>query len=176
MIKYYNDDPNFGWKLHLRLKNEVGAEYKIGRNSGQTGKDATIYCGSKKNAKYIAGLTNTYIGRYLSEPTGDVLNDDIFFTDKVVGRFTTGRGYSSSSMINKSFDNEFHQYGGLGIPFLNKHMSEISFGDGKKDIEGWRKKSFEESDKLLKGDFREYYTGRRKKTIKPKQKRCRCKK
>jgi len=191
--KYYNNDPNYGWKLHLTfrpdmaprvddflgsLKDAYGVEYKMGKNSGQTGKDATVYCGSKRNAKEVADLIYSYIGKFLLPPFGDVLKDDVFFNDKVAGRFTTGHNYVSPQMNYRSHGNEFHQYGGMGIPFLNKHLSEVVFGDKKKmDIEAWRKKSFEESDKLLKGDFGEYYTGRKKKFIKPKTKRkvCSCK-
>lgn len=180
-VKYFKDDPNNGWKLHLSfntnnkadaeivslflsyLKKWYGVQYKIGR-SGQMGKDATVYCGSKKNAQYIANLIKEEIGHHLQTPYGeDILSDDIFFNDKVAGRFAT-------------IVDGFHQYGGKGIPYLKKDMGKVVWHEDDWDKDKWRESSYNTSDKLLREKFGEYYTGRKKKVLNRKVKRCVCKK
>lgn len=182
-IKYINNDPNIGWKLHLSfdtsnkqvvdhielflsyLSKWFGVVYKVGRNSGQTGKDATIYCGSKKDAQDIANFIKDDIGLYLQHPHGDALKDDILFNDKVAGRFTDAR-----------FSN-FNQYGGKGIPFLNDDVANSLWHDKKTwNRDDWYKKSYDTADKILRNKYGEYYTGRKKKVLNRKVKRCVCKK
>lgn len=178
-VKYINNDPNIGWKLHLSfdinntdmvslflsyLQKWYGIHFKIGRSSGQTGKDATIYCGSKKNAQYIADLIKEEIGHHLQHPHGDAMIDDVLFNDKVAGRFTTVRG------------GKFHQYGGQGIPYIGSDMMESVWHDKDWDKNLWRKSSFDRADKLLREEYGTYYTGRKKTILKRKVKRCICKK
>lgn len=114
-----------GWKLHLNFdpndpKNVAAVEvylsqtdprlvrgFKIGRNGGQSGKEATVYIGSKDQATKVAKEIEEGLGNILREPEGDGLKSDIVFTPKVIGRFDISR-----------FDPDFIQYGFRGFPML----------------------------------------------------------
>jgi len=197
-ITYYNNDPNYGWKLHIsfdinnsstvntidtflnKLYSQYGVKYKIGRSSGQSGKEATIYCGSKNNADIIASIILDYIGRLLLDPHGDTLNDDIKFNNKVMGRFTVSQFHNRSNLKHPDPHNldEFHQYGAQGIPFLNKDMHLRAFQKDKYNKET----AISTANKILTDEFGDYYTGaknrKKSKSSKPKRKpvKCSCKK
>jgi hypothetical protein len=195
-IKYYKDDPNFGWKLHLRfnednpmivkiiddylshLYEKYGIRYKIGHGGGkqfdQPGKEATVYCGSKDNAKIIANLILVNLGGVLLKPHSYVRKDDMQFNKKVMGRFCAE--YPPLNIPKKLYvpDDDcfgrpktdyFNQYGRRGIPYLDSDRHFINHGVGLKinDQEVGAKKwcgiASDRSNKILQRDFKEYYTG-----------------
>lgn len=97
-----------GWKLHLTVLPEHQDQvekavqsleaashiqsYKRGDNSGQEGKDFTVYVGHKEQAKIVAAHLKKKIGHLLQAPTGDALISDILLNDKVAARFDVGLG------------------------------------------------------------------------------------
>lgn len=114
-----------GWKLHInfdRTNDDYVAQvskvltslkdknliksYKIGLSSGQAGKEATIYVGSKDDAQKVAEQIEQLLSTILLPPEGDALKDDLKMTSKVLGRF------------DAAGDDSFHQYGSNGIPYL----------------------------------------------------------
>lgn len=144
-----------GWKLHLatdkpeevsKILQESGLKHKVGR-SGQDGKDVTVYVGSKEAAKEATRLIEEKAGHLLKEPHGpEVLNDDVPFGKKVMGRFDIG-----------SIDPEFHQYGEKGVPWLNADMDPYNRHPG----------ATERADAKLKEKYGEFYTGKLEAPIAP---------
>ena len=66
-----------GWKLHLStdspeevsaIVKEMGYRHKVGHNSGQTGKDLTVYIGSRDDAMRAAEEIKARAGSLLKEP------------------------------------------------------------------------------------------------------------
>lgn len=140
-----------GWKLHLSVEEANrsvvsdllktnGYAHKVGHNSGQQGKDITVYIGSRADAEEAAKYLSDLLDRYLVMPKGEVLTDDRKFFRKIYGRFDIGR-----------HDPRFHQYGSKGTPFLLS------------DMDPWNKRdssvAFSEADKLLTETYGKYYTG-----------------
>lgn len=115
-----------GWKLHLAfdpndtqlvndLKQYLDAgriDHKFGQNSGQVGKDATIYVGHKDDATRVAQEIQDKFGDRLRDAEGDTLWSDTPFAGKVWGRFD----------INDP--KTFHQYGPNGVPLLLDLMAQ----------------------------------------------------
>jgi len=140
-----------GWKLHLSTKNpeavseelkKLGLRHKVGRGSGQTGKDLTVYVGSKDAADAAANAIVGKTGALLDPPHGDALIDDILFNPKVAGRF---------NIHDTPLTGEFHQYGAKGIPFLQEDMDPFN----KRPSD----ESFARADKRLRERYGVFYTG-----------------
>lgn len=120
-----------GWKLHLNtagnaddaeeistfLKSQ-NVRHKVGRSSGQDGKDITVYVGGRDAAQDIAKLLDAQMGPKLKPAGADVLTDDIQLAGNVWGRFDAGKG------------SDFAQYGKQGIPFLHVDQNNLTFGKG----------------------------------------------
>jgi hypothetical protein len=145
-----------GWKLHLavdpanagavdtvlqdlKAKGEFNG-YKQGSNSGQDGKDFTIYAGSKAQAQAVSDALSQRVGGLLDNPRGDTLVDDIPFGSKVMGRFD-------------AYDPEFHQYGSGGIPYTKDDMAQKVWGGVTSD------QARANADAILRLKYGEYYTG-----------------
>lgn len=111
---------NAGWKFHLSIKDEAARrevekflsankdkwqiEFKVGRNSGQSGKDVTIYIGDRVAAEKIAKEIEGKIASFLNPTTGDALKDDIPFSPHVAGRFdATNKRLGDSTMVQYGF-------------------------------------------------------------------------
>jgi hypothetical protein len=159
-----------GWKLHLNFDPENGqgisitdsflselktedaiTDYKIGAGGGkacgQPGKEATVYVGHRDKAVLIAKLIESSLDKILKLPEGDTLLDDTSFTPKVMGRF---------EIMN--FDPDFHQYGGIGIPFLEDDMQRLVFS---KDLghEQAKAQARETANSLLTARYGTFYAG-----------------
>lgn len=158
--------PGSGWKLHLATGDEFGPiteqlttepsspslareisefltkediYHKVGKNSGQTGKDMTVYVGSKDDAQKVADALKEKFGDRLQPPHGDALADDIPFNDVVVGRFeTTG------------FDRNMSQYGWKGKGLLKVEHTNNVWGGAKTDVL---------TEKYLRNKYGDFYTG-----------------
>lgn len=141
---------NQGWKIHLNVAPEnrviveewlrkqgmydhtqqeawAGADkgiplFKSGRNSGQEGKDFTVYIGERDSANTLAELINSQLGDKILPASGDALTDDMPLSGNIVGRFDIA-----------GFDREFHQYGSQGVPYFQDDMAELTFGGGNKN-------------------------------------------
>lgn len=120
-----------GWKLHLSTDKAeevstalkaMGLTHKVGKTSGQEGKDVTVYIGHKDAATGAARRIQDELVHLLNTPRGDTLRDDMPFTSHVMGRFDAGRG-----------DSEFHQYGKNGIPWLKADMDPWNRKPGASD-------------------------------------------
>jgi hypothetical protein len=141
-----------GWKFHIgynslsvdkgifieKLKS-LGLRFKEGINSGQTGKDFTIYIGSReladKAAMELSLLTKGKI-------YGDALGDDIQFAPGIGARF------------DADGDVDFHQYGKNGIPILK---DLIQFGEKDKFTDA----AIAQSEKVLSNRYGEFYSGKK---------------
>ena len=144
-----------GWKLHLstggnkdlfeRISQQlvsVGVRHKPEHNSGQEGKDATIYVGSKDDAFHVANEIERIFGDELLTPTGkDVLHDDIPFTEKVMGRFDIWTS-----------EDDFHQYGERGVPLLKDDWLNKMYG-------GDADRAYERAKEILTERYGEFFTG-----------------
>jgi hypothetical protein len=145
-----------GWKLHLavdpaninavdavlqdlKAKGEVSG-YKQGSNSGQDGKDFTVYVGGKAQAQAVADALNQRAGSLLDTPRGDPLVDDASFGGKVMGRFDAN-------------DNEFHQYGTKGVPYTKEDMAQKVWGNVTPG------QARAKADALLRSKYGEFYSG-----------------
>ncbi len=143
-----------GWKLHIgtegltpqqisRLRQELrntGAKYKEGLSSGQTGKDFTVYAGSRDDATRIARQISPFTsGRVY----GDAAVDDIEIAPGVGARFDVAG------------DKDFQQYGRGGIPIL-RDLIEIGapFSDA----------AMQRSEAVLANRYGEFFTGRQPRT------------
>ena len=142
------DDFRCGWKLHLHTSEgerigkflaTLNVNYKVGK-SGQEGKAATIYCGSKANAIYIAKVLQAKFACILP-PIGEVLVDDVCIYKNVWGRFD-------------ACHKDWHQYGLKGIPMLKDHV-QMTLWDKSLSWELF----IPISHKLLIKEFGEFYTG-----------------
>ena len=140
-----------GWKLHIGTEgqtpqqierltqelNRLGVPFKQGLNSGQTGKDFTIYVGSRAEAERIARqlspLTN---GRVY----GDAALDDVEMAPGVGARF---------DVVG---DKDFHQYGKRGIPILR---DLIDIGQPFSDD------AIQRSEATLANRYGEFFTGQK---------------
>jgi len=141
-----------GWKFHIGIDslavdkdaftkklNDLGVQFKEGLNSGQTGKDFTIYLGSKDYADSIAKELSPFVQGKIY---GDTLIDDIEFAPGIGGRF------------DANGDVTFHQYGKFGIPILKDLVrigEEIKFRD--EDIKF--------SETVLANKYGEFFTGKK---------------
>jgi|GEM_PF-4101210 len=126
-----------GWKLHLnfdpkdpdKLKaidtllnglTKYGAvsSFKLGHGggkaSGQPGKEATLYVGHHDMAVAVASILEDHLLGVLDGPEGDVLVDDVPFSEHVAGRFDIGR-----------IDPEIHQYGARGHGLLDDDVGSM---------------------------------------------------
>jgi len=144
-----------GWKLHLAVDEsnreavsaalkEMGLRHKVGRQGDQTGKDITVYIGSKNNADRAAAEINAKIGDKLSAPNGDPLVDDASFGGKVMGRF------------DAAGDSTFHQYGRDGIPFTKDDMGLSAFDKASFNPDEAKARA----DKILAAKYGEFYSGK----------------
>lgn len=142
-----------GWKLHLttakaeevsKLLKQAGYEHKVDKNGGQSGKDVTVYVGSREDAQKAAEAIEKAAGHLLGTPTGDVMTDDVAMTPKVMARFDA-RG-----------DEEFNQYGSQGVPYFNDDVAQRLWGDKKPTAEEARARAHE----ALKAKYGEFYTGK----------------
>ena len=115
-----------GWKLHLSTDDpalvsenltKMGLKHKTGRNSGQVGKDVTVYVGNGAAAKKAAEAIEKKLGQHLKNPPegSDTATDDVQVHGKVWGRFALHQ------------DPRFHQYGSKGFPWLNDDMGQYHF-------------------------------------------------
>ena len=115
-----------GWKLHLSTDDpslvsenltKMGLKHKTGRNSGQEGKDVTVYVGNGAAAKKAAEAIEKKLGQHLKNPPegSDTATDDVQVHGKVWGRFALHQ------------DPRFHQYGSKGFPWLNQDMEQYHF-------------------------------------------------
>jgi hypothetical protein len=135
---------NDGWKLHLnfdhtneQVKKKIRAvlmelfafglihDFKIGGGGGvefgAPGKEATVYIGHGYAAKKVAEYLQESMADLLLPPAGDALNDDIPLTPLVTGRFCIDDGIV------------FHQYGGLGVPYLLSSVKRRERGENARD-------------------------------------------
>lgn len=122
-----------------RLTQEVrntGAQSKLGRNSGQVGKDVTIYVGSRADAERIARQLSPFTSGRIY---GDTAVDDVELAPGVGARFDVAG------------DRDFHQYGRGGIPIL-RDLIEI----GKPFSE----EAIQRSEAILAQRYGEFFTGR----------------
>lgn len=158
------ENRGLGWKLHLHFDPSDAAKlaavngflgylqeegyvtaYKIGRNSGQDGKDATVYVGPRDKAEYAARAIASTLSPVLESPTGDALQNDRPIGEEdtmVVGRFDIG-----------SYDHDFHQYGRDGIPYLNDDVRAALWSDMPTDDFASRAQA------LLVERYGTYFTG-----------------
>jgi hypothetical protein len=146
-----------GWKLHLNPKKGIGAEkaisdylsekkipHKVGKNSGQDSKGITVYVGSRDDANALAADINSRFSNVLNDAAGEVLVDDTQIAGKVWGRFDLSK------------NDEFHQYGAAGVPFLNDDMSQLRYAEDK---DAAIEKAKQRADGILRRQYGEYYTG-----------------
>lgn len=159
-----------GWKLHLnfdpdnkfnvwRIENfletlEIQGKisaFKIGHGGGKAdgapGKEATVYVGAKDDATELAKIIEERLSPELLIPEGDTLEDDIPFSDKVMGRFELVK-----------FDPDFHQYGKEGVPFLIEDVARAQIAR----LTGETYSSDEarlRADYILRKRYETFYTG-----------------
>ncbi len=128
-----------GWKFHLNFdaENPVKVEsiqkvlttlkghelitaFKIGKGGGkadgQPGKEATVYVGHRDKAEAVAPFIDEILAGFLDMPEGDALQDDIPFSERVMGRFEV-----------TDLDPDFHQYGAKGHAVLDQDVSDFIF-------------------------------------------------
>ena len=159
-----------GWKIHLSFKvnddsvskleeilnsfdKDTIPSFKIGRNSGQEGKDATIYVGSADNRNLVVNKIQNEFGKYLTEVGEDAKFDDKIHSKGIAYRFDIG-----------AIDNEFHQYGHNGFPALNEDIKN-TFGMNKDERTKVFIESSKKSEKILEKKYGTFFTG----TIKDSQ-------
>lgn len=143
-----------GWKLHIstaglkaqakaRLLQELKAlkaDYKEGQNSGQTGKDITVYAGSRENAAKLAGKLSQHTS---GKVVGDAARDDTEIAPGVGARF------------DANGDADFHQYGLSGVPLMRQHVEAgLMEPDG-----GFNEANRAVADAELTRRYGEFYTG-----------------
>ncbi|HMN14060.1 MAG TPA: hypothetical protein PKD55_17225, partial [Bellilinea sp.] len=113
-----------GWKLHFTTDDpeslsaylsQRGYSHKVGRNSGQTGKDVTAYIGGLDDALEAAADIGVGARDLLKQPEGNVLSDDLPLLPNVMGRFDPR-------------DQEFAQYGAKGYPHLRGDVINVLYG------------------------------------------------
>jgi hypothetical protein len=154
-------NPRAHWKLHLAVdpKNYAAVDavvkdlldsgqikdYKQGRNSGQEGKDFTIYIGPKEQAQLVADHLTNKVGHLLDNPKGEALIDDTSFGGKVMGRFDAN-------------DKDMAQYGSQGIPYTKDDMGQKTWGSVTSE------QARANADKILRERYGEFYTGTSKST------------
>lgn len=119
----------YGWKLHLNIvspeNQEIvskwlksqGIPHKIGRSSGQEGKNLTIYVGDKNLASDVASQVNEQFSSILEQASKNVVKDDTQFSGNVYGRFDIG-----------TKDSIFAQYGSSGIPYIKDQQTDMLSG------------------------------------------------
>lgn len=164
-----------GWKFHLNFDAEdlptvleigtfltalaeqgVISRFKIGKGggkaSGQPGKEATVYVGHRDKANLVAPIIEEALGAILDPPEGTALDDDIPFTEHVMGRFEISR-----------IDFSFHQYGAKGHPRMNEDIDKILMSEYHNLDEVARRQLREEmvtrADAVLRQRFATFYTG-----------------
>ncbi len=157
------------WKLHLNFAHKrpedqeavfgqilemvkpLGCQAKIGHNSGQPGKDATIYVGSRGRAVLIAREIHKRWGDHLAAPEGDVLNDDRQLYGSVWGRFEVSDGVDYQGRhVN------FLQYGKGGISYINDDNAwAIVIGKDPK----LKENAIRQSKRILAEALGTYFTG-----------------
>lgn len=175
-VRYPSDEfmERGGWKLHLNVSKvnaqkvhewlwKTGVGYKYGRSSGQNGKDFTIYVGSRRDANEIADRLASEIADLISPPTSDTLRDDIPLTETsgsvVVGRFDTNRQRVGERQV------DFNQYGGNGVPFMDRDYNEIAgisvWGseEEKESLPAKIQQATERANAILVKAFGDYFTG-----------------
>ncbi|MDB5160689.1 MAG: hypothetical protein JWO96_69 [Candidatus Saccharibacteria bacterium] len=156
-----------GWKLHLNfdadnpeiikkisdcLEEQVAAgtivTFKIGKGGGkkdgQPGKEATVYVGPKDRADIVAQVLQEQLDKILSDPEGDALEDDVPFTEKIMGRFEVSK-----------VDPQFHQYGAKGFPLLKIDMASALWDKEQFSAEEARQRA----DSVLRERYGTFYTG-----------------
>lgn len=175
-----SSDPRVaGWKIHLKLKdateNSVGNKaaksflekaredgeikhYKIGRNGDQTGKDVTIYVGSKDNTDAVAKSLLEILGEHLDDNVGtDAALDDIAINgNKILARFD-----------KDAIDDDMHQYGANGVSIMKEDIIEYYgvFGNTMA-TPSEQQKMLDKADNRNKRIYGEYYTGTKTNSIK----------
>lgn len=153
-----------GWKIHLSFKvnddsvskleeilnsfdNDTIPSFKIGRNSGQEGKDATIYVGSADNRNIVVNKIQKEFSKYLTEVGEDAKFDDKIHSKGIAYRFDIG-----------SIDSYFHQYGHNGLPALNEDIKN-TFGMNKDERTKVFIESSKKSEKILEKKYGTFFTG-----------------
>jgi hypothetical protein len=157
------------WKLHLNfgakslqekealfaqitaMTGPLGCKAKLGRNSGQIGKDATIYVGSRDRALLIAREIDKRWGDKLEFPAGDVLNDDCQLAGSVWGRFDVRGGVDYRGRHIDCL-----QYGRHGVPY---HCDGDIWAVTQDKDEALKRKNLEESKAILTEVFGDYFSG-----------------
>lgn len=152
-----------GWKLHLNFDSDnqstkvlvdtylnelkkagVIVTYKLGQNSGQVGKEATVYVGARDSAQQVAEIIEAELGHVLAEPEGDTLKDDAPLTPKIMGRFDIGRA-----------DPDFAQYGASGHPLLKNDVASKLWNPDFSQEEASRR-----AQATLEERYGEFFTGK----------------
>lgn len=155
-IAFDQDDPAKAAQVKDLLDELVAqgsvTTYKLGQNSGQQGKDATIYVGHRAKAVLVAELLATQLAGVLAEPTDDVLETDVSYTGKVMGRFEV-----------QGLDPEFHQYGAAGFPLRNDDMQQYGMlrktGATEGELVAFMGGARERADATLRQRYGAFYTG-----------------
>jgi len=165
--------PGLGWKLHLNfdyahrgivsqieavLRKLVGhrliTTFKIGRGggveSGQPGKEATVYIGHGYRARRVAEFLHRNCSHLLLPPVGDTLVDDILFTTMIAARFD----------VTHSYCNDILQYGKHGVPFVKGDRRFYEKNNG----EDARKFAYS----LLAARFGDFFTDGFKNAVRPR--------
>lgn len=148
------DHEIYGWKIHLSIsdQNKPSVEaflkkndllYKIER-SGQDGKNATVYIGSRNAVVDMANRMEAEIGQFLDEPWGEVLKDDVPITPKAWVRF---------DLNSRPEGIVWQQYGAQGLPFLREDTFAV-LGKGMQSSV-----AFNRSNAELINTFGDFYLG-----------------
>lgn len=160
-----------GHKLHLSFDAADGAKmdrvtvlldtlaqnggitaFKVGQNSEQEGKDATIYVGHKDKTLLIADLLGKELSDVLDEPSGDVLDSDVPYAPKIMGRFEV-----------QGLDPDFHQYGAAGFPLLNDDVGQYSMmrlqGASDEALTSFLAEAKVRAEEVLQSRYGTFYTG-----------------
>lgn len=153
-----------GWKIHLSFKvnddsvskleeilnsfdKDTIPSFKIGRNSGQEGKDATIYVGSADNRNLVVNKIQNEFGKYLTEVGEDAKFDDKIHSKGIAYRFDIG-----------GVDSYFHQYGHNGLPASSEDIKN-TFGMSKDERTKVFIESSKKSEKILEKKYGTFFTG-----------------
>lgn len=149
--------PTAGWKLHLGKENlseqevsalrqkldELGIPYKEGLSGGQTGKDFTVYAGSRQQAERAAQELSPFTS---GQVYGDAAVDDLVMAPGVGARF------------DADGDRDFHQYGRKGIPVTQDSVVWSDTG-GIDLAASFSDEAINRADQLLAQRYGEFYTG-----------------
>ncbi len=162
-----------GWKVHLNVDyknldhvNEVNtvldelrtsgslAQYKIGQGggveSGQPGKEATVYIGSFDDMIKISEVLEARLGHILlpHSESDETARDDVLVTEKIAARFSN---YQSQPKDGP----RMLQYGPHGVPLLEEVVNASRWGGQNITEEEAMARSVE----VLKGQYGSFFGG-----------------